>query len=92
MILSFRNKALKLFFEKGDSSKLNPLHIKKIRNILTRLHAVTHPNEMNQPGYKMHTLQGLSPDRYSVRVDKNFRITFSYIAGNVIEVDYEDYH
>ena len=39
MIVSFRHKGLKLFYEKGDASKLQPQHVSKIRLILTRLDA-----------------------------------------------------
>lgn len=45
MIDTFRHKGLKLFYERGDTSRLQPRHISKIRLILTRLDAVTMPEE-----------------------------------------------
>lgn len=41
MIISFQHKGLRLFYEKGDLSKLQPQHVRKIQNILTRLDAAT---------------------------------------------------
>jgi len=38
-----------------------------------------------------HRLQG-KPKRWSVRVNKNYRITFGWIKESAIDIDYEDYH
>ena len=92
MIVSFKHKGLKLFYEKGDASKLQPQHISKIRLILTRLDAAKMPEEMNVPGYALHQLKGDSKDFWSVKVDKNFRIIFKIENENTQDVDYIDYH
>lgn len=92
MIVSFRNKGLKLYYEKGDSSKLQPSHVPKIRTILTRLDASTAPEQMRVPGYDLHQLKGDLKDFWSVKVDKNYRIVFRFDGENVVDVDYLDYH
>ncbi len=46
---------------------------------------------MNLPGYHFHGLQG-TPQRWSVRVTANYRITFAWDAPGAIDVDLEDYH
>ncbi len=92
MILSFRHKGLKLYYEKGIPSKLQSQHINKIRLILTRLSVVKIPEEMNVPGYALHQLKGELSNFWSVKVDKNFRIIFRIESENVYEVDYIDYH
>jgi len=51
MIARFQHKGLKLFYDKGNASKLQPQHVTKIRLILTRLDAATSPGDMNVPGY-----------------------------------------
>ncbi len=92
MIISFNHKGLKQFYESCNASKLVPEHIGKIRRILTRLDNVVSPVEMNIPGYNLHKLSGNLKDFWSVKVDKNFRITFRFIGEDVAEVDYTDYH
>ena len=92
MIVSLRHKGLRLFYEKGDGSKLQPQHILKIRLILTRLAAATRPEIMQVPGYNLHLLTGNWNGFWSVKVDKNYRIVFRFEGENVHDVDYIDYH
>jgi proteic killer suppression protein len=92
MIVSIRHKGLRLYFEKGDASKLQPQHVGKIRLILTRLQAAKAINDMNIPGYGLHQLSGELKSFWAVKVDKNYRIIFQFIAEDAHEVDYLDYH
>ncbi|QEC75754.1 type II toxin-antitoxin system RelE/ParE family toxin [Mucilaginibacter ginsenosidivorax] len=92
MIISIRHKGLRLFFEKGDASKLNAQHVSKIRLILTRLNAAKTIADMNVPGYGLHQLSGELKGFWAVKVDKNYRIIFQFIAEDTFEVDYLDYH
>ncbi|MBE8720167.1 type II toxin-antitoxin system RelE/ParE family toxin [Sphingobacterium pedocola] len=92
MIVSFRHKGLKLFYEKGDTSKLQSQHVSKIRLILTRLDAVKTPEELNVPGYGLHQLKGNLKNFWSVKVDKNYRIIFNFENEQAQEIDYIDYH
>jgi toxin HigB-1 len=92
MIASLRHKGLKLFYDKGNSSKLQPQHVAKIRLILTRLDAATSPGDMNVPGYGLHQLSGDWAGFWAVKVDKNFRIVFRFNGVNMLDVDYLDYH
>ena len=46
---------------------------------------------MNVAGYRFHSLRG-GPQRWSVRVTGNYRITFGWSQENAEEVDFEDYH
>jgi proteic killer suppression protein len=92
MIVSFRHNGLKLFYEKGDASKLQPQHLSKIRLILTRLDATRAQEQLNVPGYGLNQLKGALNDFWSVKVDKNFRIIFRINQENAHDVDYTDYH
>lgn len=92
MIMSFRHKGLKLFYEKGDASKLQLQHVSKIKLILTRLEAAKTPEEMQVPGYNLHGLTGEFKNFWSVKVDKNYRIIFRFEDENVHDVNYIDYH
>ena len=92
MIESFSHKGLKLYYEKGDASKLQPLHVRKIRLILTRLDAAKTLDEMQVPGYNLHKLTGELNDFWSVKIDKNYRIVFRFQDENIYDVNYVDYH
>jgi proteic killer suppression protein len=92
MIASFRHKGLKLFYERGDASKLQPQHVAKIRLILTRLDAAISPADLNVPGYGLHQLSGNIAGFWAVKVDKNYRIIFRFDGINMQDVDYLDYH
>jgi proteic killer suppression protein len=92
MIVSIRHKGLRLYFEKGDASKLQPQHVGKIRLILTRLDAAKAIGDMNVPGYGLHQLTGEFKGFWAVKVDKKFRVTFQFLGEDAFEVDYLDYH
>ena len=92
MIVSIHHKGLRIYFEKGDASKLQPQHVNKIRLILTRLQAAKVVSDMNIPGYGLHQLSGEYKGFWAVKVDKNYRIIFQFIAEDAHEVDYLDYH
>jgi toxin HigB-1 len=92
VIITFRHKGLKLYYDKGDASKLQPQHVNKIRLILTRLDSCTTPAEMQIPGYGLHSLSGGLKGFWSVKVDANYRIIFRFEGEHVTDVDYLDYH
>ena len=92
MIRSFRNKALKRFWERDDVSKLPADRLKRIEFILDRLDAAVEPNAMVLPGLGFHQLSGNQKGRYAVSVSANWRITFAFDEQDTIEIDLEDYH
>jgi proteic killer suppression protein len=92
MILSFRSRSLKRFWENGDARGLNRQHLVKIARILDALNGARAVEDMTVPAYRLHKLSGFNPDRWSVWVNGNWRITFSFEDGEAIAVDYEDYH
>ncbi|HEU4969399.1 type II toxin-antitoxin system RelE/ParE family toxin [Sphingomonas sp.] len=91
MIRSFRSKALKLFAETGNASKLPVQNPARIRRILAALDVAGDPGQMNLPGWRFHGLHG-NPKRYAVDASGNFRITFGFEGQDVVQVDIEDYH
>jgi proteic killer suppression protein len=92
MILSFRSRALKRFWERNDASKLPADRIQRIAMILDRLDASVNPEDLNLPGFQFHQLSGSSKGRCAVSVSANWRITFSWDGENAVLVDFEDYH
>ncbi|HBG49715.1 MAG TPA: hypothetical protein DDW90_09490 [Cyanobacteria bacterium UBA9971] len=92
MIKSFQHKGLKNFFEKGAIKGINPNHAEKLNRILTRLDYAEFVQDMDLPGYRLHSLKGNMKNLWAVDVSQNYRITFKFEDGNAYIVDYQDYH
>ena len=92
MIKSFVHKGLKEFYETGSKKGIQPDHASKLARILDRLDASTNPQDMNLPGYRLHSLKGDKRDLWSVIVNGNWRITFYFEGQDAYLVDYIDYH
>ena len=69
-----------------------PEHVEKLRDILSSLDYSRTPRDMNLPGYRLHRLRGRLSGHYAVSVSGNWRVTFQFEDGDVVDVDYVDYH
>ena len=92
MIESIKHKGLKLLWEKGDTSKLPPLHVLKIKMIMTLLNSAVNVDDMNFPGSDFHALKGNMAGFWAVKVNGNYRIIFRFKNENAFDIDYLDYH
>ena len=92
MIISFKHKGLQKFYESGSTAGIQSIHKSKLRMILAALDSTQEIEDMNIPGYKLHSLKGKLKDLWSVTVNGNWRITFKFENGNIYIVNYEDYH
>lgn len=92
VIINFRHKGLKLFFEHNDPSKLPAAQTERIRRILYRLDNAASIDELNIVGWALHPLKGQLRNFWSVKVSGNYRIIFRFVRENVFDVDYLDYH
>jgi toxin HigB-1 len=62
-----------------------------IRRKLTVIDAASQPTEIAvTPGYRLEALKGT--DRYSIRVNDQYRITFRFEHHDAYDVLCEDYH
>lgn len=92
MIKAFRHKGLERFFANGDRRGLNAKDCPRIERLLDRLDASTCPEDMKLPGFGLHPLTGERKDTWSVKVNGNWRLTFTFREGNAYDVNLEDYH
>jgi proteic killer suppression protein len=92
MIKSFKHKGVQDFYEKGNSSGIQAQHRQKIRMQLVALDTATVIDDIDLPGFRLHPLKGNMKGLWSIEVNKNWRITFEFKAGDVYIVNYEDYH
>ena len=68
-------------------SGIQPSHAERLKLILSWLSSAVEPKDMDLPG-----LKGTRKDTWSVWVNGNWRVTFSFEGKDAADVDYEDYH
>ena len=71
---------------------IQPVHAKRLRMQLTALDTAHSIDDMDIPGFRLHSLKGSDKERWSIWVNGNWRITFEFQDGNAFVLDYEDYH
>ena len=92
MIKSFQHKGLQAFFETGSKAGIQPHHSQKLLRLLARLDVAKVPEDMNLPGWRLHSLAGNLAGFHSMSVNGNWRMTFTFEDGDAVLVDYLDYH
>jgi len=92
VIAYFEHRGLRRFFESGSTAGINAKHAPRLRILLARLHVSRSLKDMDAPGFHLHELKGSRKGTWSVRVNKNWRMTFVFEGGDAHIVDYEDYH
>lgn len=92
MIVTWKHKGLRLFFQKGVASGIQAKHKNKLQMILQLLDAASQADDMDLPGMRFHKLKGNYKDYYSVTVNGNWRIIYGFAGSDAILVDYLDYH
>ncbi|HVJ06426.1 MAG TPA: type II toxin-antitoxin system RelE/ParE family toxin [Candidatus Saccharimonadales bacterium] len=92
VIRSFKHAGLEKFFLTGSKAGIQPAHASKLRLQLGRLAASSGPQDMNVSGWRLHRLSGTLKDHWTVTVNGNWRMTFTFEGEDAILVDYQDYH
>jgi proteic killer suppression protein len=92
MIQSFRHAGLEKFFYTGSKAGIQPAHAVKLNRQLTLLNTARDATRMNVPGWNLHPLKGDLLNHWSVKVNGNWRMTFTFDGEDAILVDYQDYH
>jgi proteic killer suppression protein len=92
MIRSFRHKGIERFFKSGSRSGVQASHVSRLARQLSALDAAQLPEDMNRPGWDWHSLKGSLIGHWSVSVNGNWRLTFTFENGDAVLVDYQDYH
>ena len=92
MIVSFKHRGLKRFYERGDPRGIRPDLRDDVEDILSRLDSANTPQAMNLPGYRLHALKGDLKGSWSVTVRANWRIVFRFEGVDAFDVELIDYH
>ena len=97
MIQGFKDKASEDIYN-GDNSKRArqalPRNLwDRARELLDQLEAATRIGDMRlPPSNRLEKLSGDKAERWSVRINKQYRICFEFEAGRAGEVEITDYH
>ena len=92
MIRSFRHKGLERFFLHGDRRGIQARHAARLSRQLAVLNRAAGPDDVNLPGWRLHPLKGRLAGHWSISVSGNWRLTFMFEQGDVVLLDYLDYH
>jgi toxin HigB-1 len=93
IIVKFRHKGLRRFYEDDDPNGVPGHSIRKIKAILAALEFADSLSQVRtMPGWRLHPLTGDRKGEYSIAVTGNWRITFRLQGNTVTELNFEDYH
>jgi proteic killer suppression protein len=89
----FAHKGLRRLYEQDDAKALPPEAVDKLRKMLAFLQDVADAMELRDvPTWKAHQLSGDRKGTWSLHVTRNWRLTFRVEAGEISDLDFEDYH
>ena len=93
MIKSFACKETEKIYHRQYSKKL-PQDIQ--RRAMKKLWMIDASTEMKAlripPSNKLEKLKGAGKEKYSIRINQQWRICFHWNSGNAFEVEIVDYH
>jgi len=92
MIKSFKHKGLEKFFAEGVASGIKAEHKARLEERLQALHTAFTIDDMDIPGWRLHSLKGKKNGLWSINVSGNWRVVFKFEDGHAYIVNYEDYH
>ncbi|MGB4101047.1 MAG: type II toxin-antitoxin system RelE/ParE family toxin [Alphaproteobacteria bacterium] len=93
MIISWQNKATESFWNTGKSRVIPAQLQQRVMDRLQALNAAASIDDLRVP--PSNRLEKLSGDRkgfWSIRVNQQWRIVFSWANGNAYDVEFVDYH
>jgi len=93
MIKNIRHKGLKALYQKGKASGVEQSLLKRLKIRLTVLDSIEKAEDLQAfPNFRLHTLKGNMSGHWSIWVSGNWRLTFRFENGNVLDLDLMDYH
>lgn len=93
MIISFKDKDTEALYRTGKSKRIPPNVTYRVARQLERLDAAEVVEDLYFPtSNRLEKLKGYKPDRWSIRINKQYRITFEWLSHGPANVTFEDYH
>ncbi len=93
MIVSFANKETERLFAAGKSRKLPPEILQRAIMRLTQLDSAREVTDLLlPPSNRLEALSGTRSGQWSIRINDQWRICFSFANGEATVVEITDYH
>jgi proteic killer suppression protein len=92
MIRTFKHAGLKRYFETGKPQGVRPDMVSRLQVRLNVLNRARELRDLNLPGFGFHSLKGDRKGEYAITVTANYRLTFRFEKGDVMDLNLEDYH
>lgn len=93
MIKSFADKTTEKFFESGRSKRLPPAIISRAAMRLNQLDSATVVDDLRlPPSNHLETLAGDRKGQWSIKINDQWRVCFSFEHGHAYDVEITDYH
>lgn len=93
MIRSFRDKDTEAIWHRRHVRKLGPELSRSAYNKLVVLNAADSINDLRvPPGNRLEKLTGRRAGQYSIRVNEQWRICFTWGSSGAADVELVDYH
>jgi len=73
MIKSFKHKGLRKFFETGSVAGIQPKHAKRLRMQLAAIDTAQIIDDIDLPGFGLHSLSGRREGQWSMSISGNWR-------------------
>ncbi len=92
MIRRFGHRGLRRLYESDDRRGVSSELVEKTARVLARLDVATRPEQLDLPGFRLHRLEGDLAGYWSVTVEGEWRIIFSFDVENTNDIDLVEYH
>jgi len=92
MIRTFKDARLKRYFGTGKPTSIPAEMATRIQTRLNVLNRAKELRDLNLPGFGFHPLKGNRKGEYALKVTGNYRLTFRFENGDVLDLNLEDYH
>jgi toxin HigB-1 len=93
VLRSFAGKESRKPYITGNSRKLPPDIIRQTLRKLEQVNSAGRVEDlMTFPGNKLEPLKGKLRGKYSIRINDQWRIVFSFAEGDAYDVEITDYH
>ena len=93
VIKTFADKETQQLYVKGKSGRLPSDLIKRAIRRLEYINLATTLKDLRvPPSNRLHALKGDREGQFSISINEQWRICFSFIDGDVYDVEITDYH
>jgi len=92
MIKTFKHRGLRRYFETGGSKTIPSVMKKRMQIRLNALDRAKELRDLDLPGFDFHSLKGDRKGEFAIKASGNYRLTFRFENGDVLDLNLEDYH